>query len=39
MIRIISPVLSTESDDTAAAERATAFALELLPRLGEYLPS
>ena len=39
MIRIISPVMSTESDDTAAAERATAFALELLPRLGEYLPS
>ena len=39
LVRIISPVLPDEPDDTSAEHRASQFARALFPLLGKYLPS
>jgi EpsI family protein len=38
MVRIISPVLPGEADDTAAGERAQAFVRAVFPQLDRFLP-
>jgi hypothetical protein len=39
LVRIISPVLTSDVSDRPADDRIAAFARTVLPRLGTYLPS
>lgn len=39
LVRVISPVLPSESDPSAAENRVTAFVQQLFPRLNAHLPS
>jgi EpsI family protein len=39
LVRIVSPVLNSDSDERAAERRAIAFAETLFPKLEQYLPS
>ena len=39
LVRVVSPVLSSERDERAAEQRAISFAQTLFPQLEQYLPS
>ena len=39
LVRVMSPVLTSEDDDTAAEQRVTQFVQALFPRLDTHLPS